>query len=440
MDLIYLLSLKISGIKNIEKPVSFRFYNKTIKEDFDPERFKVKAIYGENGSGKTAVITGVKLLKNIISNANYLSDRDTQQLLFNLVNKKEKKGEIEVEFYSNIGETNHIVRYKIAFEIGEDSGFVLTEEKLEHKNGNYSKNKYVLDYEVKNGELIYYRGNSEDYNLYKEKTKNLLFKQAFVSSLKPIVREKRGGDSDTAIEYAVEVMIFNYLLFVWIDDSDNHNEYFMKKELSYSYEQEDIAQIIELSGKIINNRDNKILVRQSAFDLYKKDIERMCSFIQIFKSDLRDIEIEKKIDGNYYSCNLVMVYDDYSLDSEFESRGVRKLMDLFDVLDGACDGQIVFIDELDSNINDVYLGKIIEFFMKYGKGQLCFTAHNLSPMSVVKNNKNSIDFISSINTVHSWAKHGNLTPESAYQKGFIEDSPFNVEATDFLGILGGDNE
>ncbi len=440
MNFIYLLSLKISGIKNIEKPVSFKFYNKTIKEDFDPERFRVKAIYGENGSGKTAVITGVKLLKNIIENPNYLSDRDTQQLLYNLVNKKEKKGEIEVEFYSKISAPDHIVRYRIAFEIGEDSRLVLTEETLEHKNANYSKNKYVLDFEVKNGELTYYRGDLADYTLFKEKTKNLLSRQTFVSSLRNVLREKRDGERKEAVEYAFDVTIFGLLLFVWIDDSDNHNEYFMKKELSYSYEQEDIEHIIELSGKIINNRDNKILVRQSAFDLYKKDIERMCSFIQIFKSDLRNIEIEKKIDGNYYSCNLVMVYDDYSLDSEFESRGVRKLMDLFDVLDGACDGQIAFIDELDSNINDVYLGKIIEFFMKYGKGQLCFTAHNLSPMSVVKNNKNSIDFISSINTVHSWAKHGNLTPESAYQKGFIEDSPFNVEATDFLGVLGGDNE
>lgn len=135
-----------------------------------------------------------------------------------------------------------------------------------------------------------------------------------------------------------------------------------------------------------------------------------------------------------------MVYEDYTLDKEFESRGIKKMMDLFNYLNTASNGGIVFIDELDSNINDVYLDKIIEYFVYYGRGQLCFTSHNLSPMTVLKRNKNAINFISSINTVHTWTKKGNLSPENAYKNGFIEDSPFNVDPSDFLGILGGDDE
>ena len=163
-------------------------------------------------------------------------------------------------------------------------------------------------------------------------------------------------------------------------------------------------------------------------------------FIQIFKPELVDIEIEKKDYNQFYQCNFKMVYEDYTLDREFESRGIKKLMGLFDYLDGANNGFIIFIDELDSNINDVYLDKIIEFFKLYGNGQLCFTSHNLSPMSVLKGNKNAITFISSMNTVHTWTNSGNLSPENAYKNGFIEDSPFNVDASDFLGILGGDED
>ena len=56
--LFYLLSLKISGIKNIEVPIELNFYKKTINNsDFDPEKYRIKAIYGENGSGKTAIIS-----------------------------------------------------------------------------------------------------------------------------------------------------------------------------------------------------------------------------------------------------------------------------------------------------------------------------------------------------------------------------------------------
>ena len=46
------------------------------------------------------------------------------------------------------------------------------------------------------------------------------------------------------------------------------------------------------------------------------------------------------------------------------------MMDLFYYLEDACMGMITFIDELDSNINDVYLDKIIEYFILYGKGHL----------------------------------------------------------------------
>lgn len=55
--LFYLLSLKISGIKNIEVPIELNFYKKTINNsDFDPEKYRIKAIYGENGSGKQQLL------------------------------------------------------------------------------------------------------------------------------------------------------------------------------------------------------------------------------------------------------------------------------------------------------------------------------------------------------------------------------------------------
>ena len=179
------------------------------------------------------------------------------------------------------------------------------------------------------------------------------------------------------------------------------------------------------------------MIPRQMISYYEKEIDRLSSFVKIFKTDLKTIRIDKKEYGEFFVCRLVMVYDGYELDKEYESKGIRKLINLFDALDMACNGTIVFIDELDSSINDVYLDKLIEYFMYYGKGQLCFTAHNLSPMSVLRENSCSISFISSVNTVHTWTNNGNLNPENAYRNGFVEDSPFNVDASDFLGILGG---
>ena len=91
MDMkIYLLRLKVQGIKNIAEPVEINFYKKTITNNFNADKYKIKAIYGENGSGKTAIITAVKILKNIIINKSYLTDTHNQKLLFEIVNKKKE--------------------------------------------------------------------------------------------------------------------------------------------------------------------------------------------------------------------------------------------------------------------------------------------------------------------------------------------------------------
>ncbi len=75
--------------------------------------------------------------------------------------------------------------------------------------------------------------------------------------------------------------------------------------------------------------------------------------------------------------------------------------------------------------------------MYYGKGQLCFTMHNVDPMSLLKQNKNSIDFLSSDNKIVSWVSKGHASPENYYKNGMIENSPFNIDATDFIGIFEG---
>ena len=439
----YILRLKICGIKNIEAPVEFNFYKKTISNDFDPEKYRIKAIYGENGSGKTAVITSVKLLQNLLMYKSYLADSDTQRSLVEMVNKKTKKGFVECEFYVNFDDEKLIMCYRADFAVKNDERFYLTAEKLESKNGRYSKNAFSPVFVTNEGSLIKYADKSA-YAYFKEKTMNLLDKQTFSSTiidLGDIIKEYRKAD---AFVQQMLLSIFAMSLYVSLDEADNHINYAIRERIREMDEEtlksHGIDLIHQISSKVLSANCNEHMILKKFFNRYEKKIDRLCDFIKIFKPELKGIEIEKKDYDKCYRCNLKMVYEDYTLDKEFESRGIKKLMDLFNFLDAASTGSIVFIDELDSNINDVYLDKLIEYFVYYGKGQLCFTSHNLSPMSVLKGNKNSINFISSINTVHVWTNSGNLSPENAYKNGFIEDSPFNVDASDFLGILGDSNE
>ncbi len=65
-NMCYLLNISVSGIKCIKEEVRLNFYKKTIDKDFNPERYRVKAIYGENGSGKSAIVTAVKIFQDVI--------------------------------------------------------------------------------------------------------------------------------------------------------------------------------------------------------------------------------------------------------------------------------------------------------------------------------------------------------------------------------------
>jgi len=441
MKSFFLLNIKISGIKNIERQIEIPFYKKTIKNDFDPEKYRIKGIYGENGSGKTAVMTAVRIMTRIILDRNYLSDSVNQQLIVENINKKTRKSSLETEFYARLDIGPFIYRYRIEFEVRRDERVYITKEILERKIGHNSKNAYRPVYEVEDGNLLQY-SQDETYEYCRKKTQNLLEQRSFATFVNDI-RESGYGNASINWYHLFTLACFAASIFVITDPEDDHrNDAYQKirqnKEAGILREGEDLT--IYTLASTTGHDKKEVMVPRSQLRYYMDSVNRLQAFIRIFKTDLDHIKVDVKEYGEYCICRRIMVYDGYELDEEYESRGIRKLMGLYEALDAASEGDIVFIDELDSNINDIYLDKLIEYLMYYGKGQLCFTAHNLSPMSVLRDGKCSISFLSGINTVHTWTSNGNQPPELAYRNGFIEDSPFNVDASDFLGILGGIDE
>lgn len=230
-----------------------------------------------------------------------------------------------------------------------------------------------------------------------------------------------------------------------MDPSDDHTDYFAK-DISNKYNEairsnsETDATLISIS-KIFKESESIIFscktdtIPVDKYESYKDSVKKLKKFIQIFKSELKDIEIERKDKGNNYVCSLNMVYEGFSINSEFESTGIKKLIKLYAYLQEMVQGGIVFIDELDSNLHDVYLCALLEYLMDYGQGQLCFTTHNVGPMDILKRNKRSIDFLSIDNKIYPWKTNGNYSPAKLYRNGMIEGSPFNIDATDFIDVF-----
>jgi hypothetical protein len=154
-NVFYLLNMSISGIKSIKKKIRLDFYKKTVDKDFDPDKYRIKAIYGENGSGKSAVVTAVKIFQDLVINDNYLSESKTQAFLDEIINKSAKRFHFECEFLVNVNMSKIIYSYSIDIGKNDNKVYEIQSEELKMKNGNYANNNYKKIYESKNGELVF---------------------------------------------------------------------------------------------------------------------------------------------------------------------------------------------------------------------------------------------------------------------------------------------
>lgn len=457
MKEIYLTNYSVKGIKTLDQLVSLSFYKKTISKNLNTQEYNIKGIYGMNGSGKSGIVTSVDILKNLLVNPGYLNNPIVQSNLDAIINKKTGELFIEVDYIAEYKDELLLLRYTIKLSKNETGRYVITFEQLSAKKATAKNDSMEIIFSVKNGEIVSILGKEHDEfsNAMLQKTTNLL-ESASMSALfyeKMLFQTLRGGDR-RALDSPFFIVLFEQCLFgdklcVYMDQSDDHRDYFVQKSLRHFNDLERnnpmidslMNSYIEMSSDLlmtITTEGN--IVPKNIYDEFKENVDNLYKFLYIFKPDLRGIEIDKKEDRDAFICSLIMVYDSYRIHAEFESTGIKKLINLFNYLREMVRGGIVFIDEFDSNLHDVYLCALLEYLMEYGEGQLCFTTHNVGPMDILKRNKKSIDFLSADHKIYSWKTNGNYSPSKLYRNGMIEGSPFNVDSIDFINAFGFDEE
>lgn len=440
MDKIFLLNLKIQGIKNIEKEIELQFYKKGVSQnDFDTTDYNVKAIYGENGAGKTAIITAVQTLIQLIRNKKYLSDSRSLILLNELINKKTNSSTISCEF---VIDKNYfrIYRYSISLIRNNENDITISNEQMAYRSSSSSAWKTV--YKIDNNKFVEF-GFSKSLLAYVDNiTKNLLQTQSFVSILNSeeafkelCANAEKNNKERVFVDSIFDILVFSRRTYAYLDTDDQHISY-VSNQMFHVLDEKRPRIIPQID--FIKVAD--VVVSKEFLPKYKETISNLYQFIKIFKPELKNIEVDARETNDKFICNLIFVYDSYQLFGEFESTGVKKLVRVFTALQNIDRGNIVFIDEFDANIHDVYLCKILEYFIQFSSGQLCFTTHNLGPMEVLDKSKKSIDFLARDCSIVPWHKNGHYSVRNLYSKGMIDKSPFNIEPFSFLGIFHNSEE
>ncbi|ATV64651.1 AAA family ATPase [Fusobacterium pseudoperiodonticum] len=416
---IFMLSFKVNGVKNIEKEIEINFYNKTLKR-FSPCGSNIKGIFGPNGIGKTSIIKGMDILRKISLNDNYLTNDFNLIILDKIINKKIEKASLEIEFLV-IDDKKKKSRYvhSITIAITSPKEIKILFENIKKKDPN-------TDQVV--GEILIENGIIKNDSLHKDDlkseivdiTKNLLEKRSIVNIVKPSVLKSIDLE---------KIRYFYRKLHIKIDREDSH--------LGYALMDNPLKDDIPFNDSI-GNYD--MIISKNNLPIFEDYLRRMTEFLKIFKPNLRNIEYEKKEGKEEYYINILFVYDDYKVNYEFESMGIKNLFSLFTYFRALSEDEVVVIDEIDTSIHDIYLNKLIEFFAVDGKGQLVFTAHNITLLQTLKKYKHSIDFINENMEVISWIKNGNSSPFKSYKDGYIKGLPFNIKEYDFLEIFSQESD
>lgn len=424
----FISQIRLSGIKCIEKEIVLDFTTRNIRNPFSTERKNVKAIYGENGTGKSAVINAIKIYRNVKLSMNYLNQSETQNELCNLINKHSKSFEISIEYLRITGNTVEM-RCIDQLSIGWNdisNRYEITEECTYQCDISTGRNLKIL-LKTKDGILQKDGLTEEQYSVLNEKTMNLLNMQSILPSYILAMKDK---DDHSRHNGVYDTLMMNIRISIYTEQSDKHR---MNTTMIGQLEKIQYSGTLDKNFFINTSMDR---IPKSAYEGYVKKVQKMEGFIRLFKPTLKSIELKKTEDENAYFIDKLFVYPTCSVSMEYESTGIKKLVRLYNNIDALSKGSIVFIDEFDSNLNDIYLSKIIEYALDYCSGQLCFTTHNTSPMDVLQHCPRSIDFLSRDGFVIPWTRNGNYSARNLFTKGFIQRIPFNIEPESFLDAFG----
>ncbi len=381
----------------------------------------ITGIYGQNGSGKTSVISALGIIKDLIW-GQALSDR-----AYDCIAVDKDSCSIQITFYSQEREPDEddgLFEYVGIYSIKltrEDKKAYLSGEKIQFKelNGKSSLRTLFEYNELTTADtdntpspttlwksLLSKASLRAKFDVaealsYNNKT-SILFGDPF-SSLTDELEARYYSEEKTPETYnkAFDSVIVPLMII-----------YFDLKLFSY----EDLA-VIEMSHQALSslnfinlvshegNRFNKA-GRTLRIDISRAQVvpnstltaiqNTLTSTNEVLGALIPGLSLHVKKLGTSImddgeegtQIEIMSRRDEKEVPFRCESEGVKKivtiLVSLIDVYSNpsAC----VAIDELDSGIFEFLLGEILEVLKEYAKGQLIFTAHNLRPLETLPSN------------------------------------------------------
>ena len=392
--------IELINFKNVGNGV-IEFKNNIDKcEEYNPSA-EILGIYGQNGSGKTALVNACNFLKCLLAGLPFPDDA------FNFINIYSDDATVKSELYINAKKEEYIVNYEFTFKKIENKRVVISKEKIGYskkENNEWASKITLIDYDIDNQEEIFlpkYRYN-EIISINKENIVNLKVAQRlamdkkvsfiFSDEVKKIfASSKEQADLNIILETLTYFARCN--LFVIMNDHSGIISMNVLMPLSFRLEEKE--QIT--SGDIIVGLGGVSIISKPAYNILNMIVNQMNVALKHIVPNLQ-IELfnygeQHDEHGNQgVKVELLSVKEKAKLPIKYESEGIKKIISILSALIAMYNNPSIcmVVDELDSGIYEFLLGEILKVIEHGGKGQLIFTSHNLRPLEIL--NKDSLYF------------------------------------------------
>lgn len=391
-------SITINNFKNVTMgTINFENKRKAYKSS-------VLGLYGQNGSGKTALIDAIQLLKFALCGnqipdkyADYINvDSEFATLKYELVarfNEEEYKVWYEFSLRKTIDELETNVE---EIGTGESAKVELFDEVLSF---SYESKEQKL----RKAPLIDTRGDElfapkaklvelvgDDKNQYMDLlvTKRLVktTSRGFIFSRELINQYRKNCKNSIYMRLIEGLYSFAHRELFVIGTESIGLISLNELPLVFKYRNDNY----ETVGRVMISLDRPTLIPEESYGIVKKVVDNMNIVLEQIVPGLKigivDLGAAMTKDGKVAKqIQLISLKNSREIPFCYESEGIKKIVSILQLLIVVYNhpSVTVAVDELDGGVFEYLLGELLNIISEKGKGQLIFTSHNLRPLETI---------------------------------------------------------
>lgn len=399
--IVRLSSLQLTNIKNVKKGTIYM--PNTVNKILSADKAEILGIYGQNGSGKTAIVDALYFLQKVMIGA------DLDQSLEDYMDMDSDTAEIFADF--------NLFMNGIVFEIGyrlslsrEEKVVVISRETLsgaKNENGIRTNKTVFMDYQRDQTNTIFKPQKRLDEILEENKDikTDLIVARKMAeksncsyifgeSSRDIFCREYKNGFQQFSV---IISSLFEFALKDLFVIRNTHLGVISANfvlPMAFRIENDNMG----TKGDFTVSLTEPILVDEERKNLLETIVEQinivLYTIIPGLQVTIKNYGKQSLDDGEEgWKLELMSKREGMKeIPIRMESEGIIKIISILNALIQAFGNPSIclVIDELDSGIFEYMLGELLDIFKKSGKGQLIFTSHNLRALEMI--DKESIMF------------------------------------------------